>query len=49
MIQKICSTFGFETVESVKRVESVIANDLPGNVRSRENVYNWLVEYFDTH
>ena len=48
MIQKICNTFGFETVEDVKRVESVIANDLPGNVRSQENVYNWLVEYFET-
>jgi uncharacterized membrane protein/predicted flap endonuclease-1-like 5' DNA nuclease len=49
MIQKICNTFGFETVDDVKRVESVIANELPGNVRSQENVYNWLVEYFETH
>ena len=49
MIQKICNTFGFETEEDVKRVESVIANELPGNVRSQENVYNWLVDYFETH
>ncbi len=49
MIQKICNTFGFTTVDEVKRVEAVIANELPGNVRSQENVYNWLVEYFETH
>ncbi len=46
MIQKVCNTFGFATVEDVKKVESVIANELPGSVRSRENVYNWLVDYF---
>jgi hypothetical protein len=49
MIQKICNTFGFMTEEDVERVESVIANELPGNVRSQENVYNWLVDYFETH
>ena len=49
MIQKICNTFGFMSEEDVKRVESVIANELPGNVRSQENVYNWLVDYFETH
>jgi uncharacterized membrane protein/predicted flap endonuclease-1-like 5' DNA nuclease len=49
MVQKICNSFGFMTEEDVKRVESVIANELPGNVRSQENVYNWLVEYFETH
>jgi len=49
MIQKICNTFGFTSEEDVKRVEEVIANELPGNVRSQENVYNWLVNYFETH
>ncbi len=49
MVQKICSAFGFETVEDVKRVEEVIATELPGNVRSQKNVYAWLVDYFDTH
>ena len=49
MIQKICNTFGFTSEEDVKRVEAAIANELPGNVRSQENVYNWLVEYFETH
>ena len=49
MIQKICNTFGFTSEADVKRVEAAIANELPGNVRSQENVYNWLVEYFETH
>ncbi|MEZ4519150.1 MAG: DUF4332 domain-containing protein [Chloroflexota bacterium] len=49
MLQKICDTFGFETVDDVKRVEAVIATELPGNVRSQKNVYNWLVTYFETH
>lgn len=49
MIQKICNTFGFSTVADVKRVETVIAGELPGNVRSRENVYNWLVDYFEAN
>jgi predicted flap endonuclease-1-like 5' DNA nuclease len=49
MIQKVANTFGYETVEDVKRVENIIATELPGNVRSRENVYNWLVDYIDTH
>lgn len=49
MIQKICNTFGFTTVDDVKRVEAAIANELPGNVRSQENVYNWLVNYFETN
>jgi predicted flap endonuclease-1-like 5' DNA nuclease/uncharacterized membrane protein len=45
MIQKICNAFGYMTVDEVKRVEAVIANDLPGSVRSRQHVYDWLVEY----
>ena len=49
MVQKICNTFGFMTEEDVHRVEAVIADELPGNVRSQEKVYNWLVEYFETH
>lgn len=49
MIQKICNEFGFESEEDVKRIESAIANELPGNVRSQENVFNWLVDYFKTH
>lgn len=47
MIQKVVNTFGYETVEDVKRVESLIANELPGNIRSRKNVFNWLVASID--
>lgn len=49
MIQKVANTFGFQTVDDVKRIEAAIANELPGNIRSQENVYNWLVNYFETH
>ena len=49
MIQKVADALGFETVDDVKRIEAAIANELPGNVRSRENVYNWLVKYFETN
>jgi Domain of unknown function (DUF4332) len=49
MIQRVANTFGFESVDNVKRIEAVIAKELPGNVRSRKNVYNWLVAYFETH
>jgi predicted flap endonuclease-1-like 5' DNA nuclease/uncharacterized membrane protein len=49
MIQKVVNTFGYETVDDVKRVESIIATELPGNVRSRKNVYNWLINTIETH
>jgi uncharacterized membrane protein/predicted flap endonuclease-1-like 5' DNA nuclease len=49
MIQKICNTFGYMTVDDVKQVESIIANELPGSVRGQEKVYSWLVDYIDTH
>jgi len=45
MIQKVVNHFGYETEDDVKRVEAAIRAALPGNVRSRKNVFNWLVEY----
>lgn len=45
MIQKVVNHFGYETEEDVKRVEDAIRSGLPGNVRSRKNVFNWLVTY----
>jgi hypothetical protein len=45
MIQKVVNHFGYETEEDVKRVEMAIRTALPGNVRSRKNVFNWLVEH----
>ncbi len=45
MIQKVVNHFGYETEEDVKRVEEAIRSALPGNVRSRKNVFNWLIDY----
>ncbi len=45
MIQKVVNHFGYETEEEVKRVELAIRTALPSNVRSRKNVFNWLVEH----
>jgi hypothetical protein len=45
MIQKVVNHFGYETEEDVKRVEMAIRTALPGNVRSRKNVFNWLVAH----
>lgn len=45
MIQKVVNHFGYETEADVKRVEEAIRTALPGNVRSRKNVFNWLVNY----
>lgn len=45
MIQKVINHFGYETEEDVKRVEEAIRTALPSNVRSRKNVFNWLVEH----
>lgn len=44
MLQKICNHFDYDSPADVKRVAGIIKNDLPGNIRSQENVYNWLVE-----
>lgn len=49
MIQKVANHFGYESEADVKRIADVIATELPGNVRSQENVFNWLKEYFETH
>ncbi|MCA9867155.1 MAG: hypothetical protein KIS95_10085 [Anaerolineae bacterium] len=45
MIQKVVNHFDYETEEEVKRVELTIRNELPSNVRSRKNVFNWLTTY----
>lgn len=49
MVQKVVDHFGYENADDVKRIAQVIATELPGNVRSRKNVFNWLREYFETH
>jgi hypothetical protein len=45
MIQKVVNHFGYESEEDVKRVEMAIRTALLGNVRSRQNVFNWLITY----
>lgn len=45
MIQKVVNHFGYETEEDVKRVEMAIRTALPGNVRSRKNVFSWLTAH----
>ena len=45
MIQKVVNHFDYQTEADVKRVEEAIRSALPGNVRSRKNVFNWLVTY----
>lgn len=45
MIQKVVDHFGYETEEEVKRVELAIRTTLPGSVRSRKNVFNWLITH----
>jgi hypothetical protein len=46
MIQAVVDHFGYTSVSDVQKIETVIANKLPGYIRSRENVRNWLVNYF---
>ena len=52
MIQDVIEHFGYRKVNDVQKakdliqkVEDIIANKLPGNVRSRKNVFDWLVDY----
>lgn len=45
MLQKVANHFGYETEADVKRIEEAIRTALPSNVRSRKNVFNWLVDY----
>jgi hypothetical protein len=45
MIQAVVDNFGYTSVSDVRKIEAVIANKLPGSIRSRENVRDWLVNY----
>ncbi len=45
MIQKVVNHFDYQTENDVHKVEDAIADKLPGNVRSRENVFEWLVDF----
>ncbi len=43
MIQKVADELGLATQADLDHIESLIANDLPGNVRGRKKVFDWLV------
>ncbi len=43
MIQKVVNHFDYETETNVHRVEALIQDELPGNVRDLNNVFEWLV------
>ncbi len=44
MIQKVVNHFDYGSESDVQKVEEIIGSELPGNVRGRENVYDWLVD-----
>ena len=44
MIQKVVNHFDYDTEADVQRVEQLIADELPGMVRGRKNVFDWLIE-----
>ena len=54
MIKKVLEDFGYKTVSDVrkkenivKKIESVIDEKLPGDVRSSKEVFDWLVKYLN--
>jgi hypothetical protein len=44
MIQHVVDHFDYQSEDQVRRIEDLIADDLPGSVRSRTRVFAWLVE-----
>ena len=43
MIQKVVNHFDYGSGEQVQKVEEAIKTELPGNVRGRQKVFDWLV------
>ncbi len=46
MLNKVLDELGTLKVSALHKLEDMIENDLPGNVRSRENVFDWLVKNY---
>lgn len=44
MINKVLDSKGLTSVASGQKAETKIKDKLPGNVRSQENVFNWLLD-----
>lgn len=45
MIQKVMNHFDYGDEADVRRVEDVIADELPGNVRGQKTVLEWLIDH----
>ena len=45
MIQKVVDHFDFTTEDEVTRVERAIQEELPGNIRGRQKVFEWLIDH----
>lgn len=43
MIQKVVNHFEYDSQAEVQRIEALIGSELPGNVRGRKKVFDWLV------
>ncbi len=44
MIQKVVNHFDYDSEADVRKVEDLILNELPGSVRGKKRVLQWLVE-----
>ena len=45
MIQKVVSHFDYNTESDVERIEKLISDELPGNIRGQKNVLEWLINH----
>ncbi len=48
MIQKVVNHLDYENEADVHRIEAAIGDGLPGNVRGRKNVLEWLIEHLSS-
>ena len=44
IIQKVIDHFGYSDEADVLKIEALIKEELPGNIRGRDRVFDWLVE-----
>lgn len=47
-INKIAEIHDLKQLRSAIKIEKMIRNELPGNVRSQENIRKWIVENWKT-
>lgn len=46
MLNKVLDELGTLKVSALHKLEDMIENDLPGNIRSGENVFDWFVKNY---